>query len=60
MARKWTFEEEQEKFIQLHRLYVVENKTIGEIGRILNIAEQTVFDRIKRFCISSTPERKTT
>lgn len=60
MARRWTSAEEREKFSELRRLYVVENKTIGEVGRILGIAEQTVFQRMRRLGIVSTPERKPT
>ncbi|MDO8599994.1 MAG: LAGLIDADG family homing endonuclease [bacterium] len=60
MARKWNSKEEKQKFAELRRLYVVENKTIGEVGRILGIAEQTVFQRMRRLGIPSTPERKAT
>lgn len=60
MARRWTPDEEREKFLELRRLYVVENKTIAEIGHILGIAEQTVFQRMQRLGIASTPERKAT
>jgi len=60
MPSKWTPVEERLKFSELHQLYVVKNKTIGEVGRILGIAEQTVFQRMKRLGITSTPERKET
>ncbi|MDP3772303.1 MAG: LAGLIDADG family homing endonuclease [bacterium] len=43
---------------ELNRLYTVENKTIREVGKILGIAEQTVFQRIQRLGIVSTPYLK--
>ena len=58
MPRRWTIKEETEKKKELIELYERENKTIGEIGKILGVAESTVFDRMKRLNISSTPERK--
>lgn len=60
MARRWTSVEEREKLSELRRLYVVENKTIGEVGRILGIAEQMVFQRMQRLGVASTPEKKAT
>lgn len=58
MARRWTLEEESQKRDELLVLYVEQNKTITEIGKILDIKESTVFDRMKRLQIPSTPERK--
>ena len=58
MAKRWTFEEESQKRSELSALYVEQNKTITEIGKILSIKESTVFDRMKRLQIPSTPERK--
>lgn len=60
MARRWSLVEERKKFSELQRFYVRDNKTIGEIGKILGIAEQTVFQRLVRLGIPSAPERKTT
>jgi len=40
MARKWTAIEEKRKYGELYRLYVQENKTIGEISPILGIIFQ--------------------
>lgn len=48
MARKWTQDEEQRYRTELHNLYVRNNKTIGEIGAILGLAPQTVFQRLQR------------
>lgn len=58
MARKWTKEEDQFYRGQLHKLYVVENKPISEIAAQLNIAQATVFDRLQRFDIKTTPKKK--
>lgn len=58
MARRWTIGEEREKRRELRALYVNQNKTISEIGRILGIAESSVFDRMKRLRIASIPSKK--
>ena len=58
MAQRWTIEEENEKRNELIELYINQNKAIREIGKILGIAECSVFDRMKRLNILSTPERK--
>ena len=58
MARRWTIKEENEKCREIIELYVNQNKTIAEIGKILMISEKTVFKRMKRLNVSSTPERK--
>ena len=58
MARRWTKDEENFYREQLHTLYVVKNKSIGEIAIDLGIAQATVFDRMKRLDIESTPKNK--
>lgn len=58
MPARWTEEEEKQKYKELNQLYVVENKTIFEIGKILGVAYQTVYDRLIRLGIPSTPENK--
>jgi|SRR3989344_263545 len=58
MARRWTSEEEGKKRKELVSLYIQQNKTIKEVGRILDIAESSVFDRMLRLGISSIPEKK--
>jgi len=58
MPKRWTIREENQKRGELVELYVNRNKTIGEIGKILGIAEQTVFDRLRRLNIPTVPERK--
>lgn len=60
MARRWNQIEEKEKHDELYRLYVEENKTIAEIAKSLNIAESSVFQRMMRLDIPSTPEKKPT
>jgi intein/homing endonuclease len=57
MARRWTKEEEEMYRAELVRLYVDENKSIREVGLLLGIKENTVFDRLKRLHIPTSPER---
>ncbi len=58
MARRWTLEEETFHREQLKKLYVVQNLTIGEIASRLKIAESSVFQRLARVRIPSTPAKK--
>lgn len=58
MARKWTKNEEKENHAELRRLYVTQNKSIREISLILNIAQQTVFQRLVRLGIQTNPSLK--
>jgi intein/homing endonuclease len=58
MPKRWTIEEENQKRKELIELYIHQNKTIGEISKILRIAQQTVFDRMKRLGIPIIPENK--
>ena len=58
MPRKWTKKEEDFYRKELFDLYTAQNKTIGEIGEILGIAYQTVFDRMHRLNIPTTPQLK--
>lgn len=58
MARRWTKDEEDTYRKELHSLYVTQNKSIGDIGKELNIPYQTVFDRMRRLGIETTPEKK--
>lgn len=58
MAKRWTMEEEKRYREQLFDLYVIHNKTIREIGPILHISEKTVFQRLRRLNIPSTPSTK--
>ena len=58
MPSRWTIKEENKKRRELIELYTHQNKTIGEISKILGIAEQTVFKRMKRLDIPTAPENK--
>lgn len=58
MARKWTKEEECKKRNELSKLYVKQNKSIGEIARILNINDSTVYNRLIRLNIPVDRRRK--
>lgn len=58
MARRWNKKEEEKYRNELHDLYVVKNKALGEIALILGIAEQTVFQRLGRLGIKTAPHLK--
>lgn len=58
MASRWTSKEEKGLRDKLRLLYVTQNKTIGEIGKILNVHYTTVFGRLKRLGIKSQPHLK--
>jgi hypothetical protein len=58
MARRWNTKEEKEKRKELKSLYVKQNKTIGEIAKILHICESTVYDRMIRLGIKSLRHKK--
>lgn len=58
MARRWTTAEENTYRAELVQLYVVENKTISNIGEILNLKDATVYDRLIRLQIPSCRQKK--
>ncbi len=58
MARRWNTKEEEQKRKELVGLYIKENKTIGEIAGILNLAESTVYDRLIRLNIFPARHKK--
>jgi intein/homing endonuclease len=58
MGRRWIKEEEKNKSKELRFLYVRQNKNINEISAILKIAPQTVFQRLQRLKIPTSPEKK--
>ncbi|MCK9352040.1 MAG: LAGLIDADG family homing endonuclease [Candidatus Paceibacterota bacterium] len=58
MGRRWAKEEEEKKRKELRFLYVKQNKTINEVGLLLKIAPQTVFQRLQRLNIPTSPESK--
>ena len=58
MACRWTTVEENVYRAELVQLYVVENKTISDIGKILNLRGATVYDRLIRLQIPSCRQEK--
>lgn len=58
MPARWSKEVELIKFQELQDLYITQNKTIGEIGKILNLAEATVYDRLLRLNIKPDRSKK--
>lgn len=58
MARRWTTEEESLYRNELIELYVHQNKTIGEIGKTIGLGQGTVFKRMQRLGVLSTPQTK--
>ena len=58
MPRKWTIKEENEKRKELEELYIKQGKVIGEIAKILKLAESSVYDRMIRLGIPTDPKRK--
>lgn len=58
MACRWTKKEENEKREELRLLYIKENKSIGEISKILKVGESTVYDRMVRLGVKSIRHKK--
>lgn len=58
MAVKWTKSQERVNRLELRRLYVHENKTIGEIADILNVGQTTVYDRLIRLNVPIDRSKK--
>lgn len=58
MPRPWTEKEREKILSDLERLYVLEGKTINEIGKILGVSDKTVFSRLCKFGIPSNPRLK--
>lgn len=58
MARRWTKNEEREKYVELKKLYIKDNKAIGKIAKILNISQSSVYDRLLRLNIQTQPFKK--
>ena len=58
MAVRWTAKQELLKRQELEKLYVKENKSIGEIAVILHISQSAVYDRLVRLRIKPTRYRK--
>lgn len=58
MASAWTEKEKKIFKKELHNLYIVNNLTINEVGKILEIAPQTVFKRLNILGIKTCSEKK--
>lgn len=58
MAKRWTKIEEENLRKELYELYVMQNKTIGEISKLLSIEQSSVHKRLVRLSIPITPEKK--
>lgn len=58
MAKKWTLKEEKQKRNELVTLYKKKNKSIGEIAKVLNLGQSTVYDRLLRLGITPVPFKK--
>ncbi len=58
MPARWTAQKEKEKYQELLDLYANQNKTISEIGAILSVAPNTVYDRLIRLKIPIQTEQK--
>lgn len=58
MSKKWTKTEFDTKYIELNRLYVIQNRSITEIGKILGLGKSTIYDRLVRFKIPSLKSKK--
>ncbi len=58
MPSRWTRFQEENKRKELYQLYIRENKAIGEIAELLNLAESTVYDRLIRLNISIIKDKK--
>lgn len=59
MPVKWDRFQEAELRKELERLYVRQNRTIKEIADLLGMAQSTIYARLCRLGIESTPFRKT-
>ena len=58
MPKRWSKEIELIKYKELKRLYVIENKSIGEISKCLSLAEGTVYERLLRLGIKPNRSKK--
>lgn len=58
MATRWDKDEENIIKKELIRLYIKENKTIGEIAKILDLEQSTIYKRLLRLKIKPDPSKK--
>lgn len=55
---RWTYKEERYYRKELLNLYIKKNLTITEVGKILNIGETSVFNRLRRLGIKTIKDKK--
>ncbi|MBI2068569.1 MAG: hypothetical protein HYT67_00450 [Candidatus Yanofskybacteria bacterium] len=60
MPKRWSIIEERVRKLELVKLYIKENKTIGEIARGLGLGESSVYQRLLRLGIKPIPFKKKT
>jgi DNA-binding transcriptional regulator WhiA len=58
MARRWTKSEEKFYRNELIELYVNKNMTINEVGGVLGLYPQSIYDRLKRLGVPTQPWKK--
>lgn len=58
MPKKWNVDERKIHYDNLYNLYIDENKTIKEIGKLLNLSEKTIYKRLKILQIKTNPSKK--
>ncbi|MBX4210542.1 hypothetical protein KW783_01055 [Candidatus Parcubacteria bacterium] len=59
MANRWTVTEESAHREILQKLYIEQNLSLSEISKKLSISQSTLFDRLNRLSIKTTPHLKT-
>jgi intein/homing endonuclease len=58
VAKRWTEQEETDRYNELEKLYIKENKTIGEISKTLKLGQSTIYDRLLRLKLKPSRSRK--
>ncbi len=58
MPKRWGRQEEREKRKELLQLYVHRNLSLNEVAESLKLSPKTVFERLKRLSIPTSPSRK--
>ncbi|MDB5255276.1 MAG: hypothetical protein JWL92_652 [Candidatus Nomurabacteria bacterium] len=58
MPKQWSVQERQKHFDQLNTMYLDENKTIGEIGRLLSVSDKTIYKRLLTLGIQTNRAQK--
>ena len=58
MSKKWSKGERKIYYDSLRYLYITKNKTIKEIGELLDLNEKTIYKRLKILKIKTNPSKK--